>query len=373
MKVCMLNGHLILREHKTGVHYFHEMVTNKLANMSKHSNNYELKVAFFDRDGKHADYLNKHCLWMKPLAVISKAPRILSYIFPIELFFGRNDLYFCDGLFPITFWHSKKVCLVHDLMVDIYPENYSFIKKAYLKYFFNHLKKADLIFAVSQTTKNDITKFYGIDPSKIVVCYNGTEKETNQISTQIPNSSRIDYTKKYLLYIGDMRKNKNLFNTVKGFINFCKLCPKNELFFYIAGKKGDEFERIKSLVDDAGYGDKIQFLGYVSDEEKEFLYQNCAAVLLLSYYEGFGMPIIEGMKYYKPVITSNCSSMKEIGEGAALLADPNDSDSIADAINKVYLGEFTVDKEIYDERLKQYSFDNVANIINSGLMTLLNK
>lgn len=374
MKICMLNGHLILREHKTGVHYFHEIVTHKLSNIANKSKDYTLKVAFFDNKGVHTHYMQEHCEWMEPLAVISKAPRILSYILPIEFFFGENDVYFCDGLFPITMHHSKRVCLVHDLMVDIYPENYSAVKKVYLKYFFKHLIKADLVFAVSETTKKDIIKYYGVNPDKIIVCYNGVEKDNSSYKTSyIPANSRIDYSKKYLLYVGDMRKNKNLPNTVKGYIEFCKRNKTNYLYFYIAGKESGEYETVKTIAGEAGYSDKVVFLGYVSDEEKDFLYQNCLAVVLLSYYEGFGMPIIEGMKYYKPVITSNCSSMKEIAEGAALLADPNDTTDIADAIYKVYSGQFTVDVNLYNEKLAVYSFDNVAKIIDTGLRKLINE
>lgn len=362
--VSFLNGHLILREHKTGVHYFHEYVTKEIAYMN--NKKYNLRISFFDKNNEHSKEMEKkENKWIVPYAQISKMPRILSYILPIELFFGRNDVYFCDGLFPHTVFHSKRICLVHDLMVKIYPENYSLIKKIYLNLFFSKLKKADLIVAVSENTKRDIVKYYHISPDKIVVCFNGINKE-NKISNNIKKTS-FDIHKRYLFYVGDMRKNKNLVRTVKGFLSFCEKNNVDDLYFYIAGKKSGDYELIRNLLDSSKYGNQVKFLGYISGNEKEMLYKNCEAVVLLSLYEGFGMPIIEGMQYYKPIITSNCSSMKEVGEGTAVLADPKNVTDIGKAIGKVYYGHFKVDKIAYDKKLAKYNFENVAKIVNSAI------
>lgn len=371
--VCFLNGHLILREHKTGVHYFHEYVTKRIALMGK---NYNLHVACFDNGNEHASILNmKENEWLTPYVKINKSlPRILSYILPIELFFGNNDVYFCDGLFPHTLHRAKRICLVHDLMVKIYPENYSLIKKIYLELFFGHLREADLVVAVSETTKKDIVKYYHVPEEKIVVCYNGVNN-TNQVSSteNLLNDNSIDLSRRYLFYLGDMRKNKNLPNTVKGFLYFCEANNVNDLFFYIAGKKNDDYQNVLKEVNNSSHGEQVKFLGYISDNDKELLYKNCESVVLLSLYEGFGMPIVEGMGYYKPVIASNCSSMKEIGNGAIVLADPLSTKDIGRAIEEVYYKKFTVNKELYDQKLRMYNFDNVASIIDDAIQRGLEK
>lgn len=361
--VCFLNGHLILREHKTGVHYFHEIVTRKIAQLDK---SYRISVAFFDHDGEHTSLMRKtNNKWVEEYSrICRRAPRILSYLLPIEMFFGKNDVYFCDGLFPHTFFKSKKICLVHDLMVKIYPQNYSILKRIYLELFFSKLKKADAIVCVSETTKKDIIRFYGVDPEKIVVCYNGIDEKQGYPSTLKLDDNSIDVTKNYLLYVGDMRKNKNLINTVKGFLMNVERYNNNDLYFYIAGKKNGEFESIKKIVESSPYGNQVKFLGYISDGDKMKLYLSAKAIVLLSYYEGFGMPIIEGIQYGKPVITSNCSSMKEIGEGIVLLADPNSPEDICETIHKIQSGEYEIDAEQYENALKKYTFDNVAQTIN---------
>lgn len=371
-KVCFLNGHLILREHKTGVHYFHEYVTKRIASMDK---TYDLNVAFFDNKNEHAKELNKkENRWLTPFVKINKsAPRILSYILPIEFFFGNNDVYFCDGLFPHTLHHAKRICLVHDLMVKIYPENYSFIKKMYLELFFSKLKKADLVIAVSETTKKDIIKYYHVPEERIVVCYNGVNTIDHSIEKINLDNTSIDISKRYLFYLGDMRKNKNLPNTVRGFLNFCDTNDINDLYFYIAGKKNDDYQNVLSELKNSSHGNQVKFLGYISDTDKDLLYKNCESVVLLSLYEGFGMPIVEGMSYYKPVITSNCSSMKEVGSDAVVLADPMDITDINRAISDIYYKKFVVNKDQYEKKLATYNFDNVASIINTAIKKCVEK
>lgn len=364
--VCFLNGHLILREHKTGVHYFHEYVIKKIALIDR---KYDLKVAFFDNNNHHARILNRtENKWLMPFVKINKTvPRILSYILPIEFFFGNSDVYFCDGLFPHTLHNAKRICLVHDLMIKIYPENYSFVKKIYLELFFSKLKKADLIIAVSETTKKDIIKYYKVPEEKIVVCYNGVCDVSPTMKKDILDNNLINLNRRYLFYLGDMRKNKNLPGIVSGFLNFCDSEDVNDLYFYIAGKKNDDYQYVLNELKKSPHGKQIKFLDYVSENDKNLLYKNCESVVLLSLYEGFGMPIVEGMNYYKPVITSNCSSMEEVGRDAVILVDPLDTNAISRAISDIYYKRFVIDEEAYKRKLAIYNFNNVADIINDAI------
>ena len=336
---------------------------------------YDLRVAFFDKKNEHSEMLKKtENDWLIPYAEIEKkAPRILSYILPIEFFFGNNDVYFCDGLFPHTLHRAKRICLVHDLMVKIYPENYSLIKKIYLELFFSKLKKADLVIAVSETTKKDIMKFYRVPEERIVVCYNGVNILQPNQKGKCSDDGSFDLNKKYLFYLGDMRKNKNLPNTVRGFLKFCDDENIDDLYFYIAGKKNDDYQCVLDELKKSPHGTQVEFLGYISENDKELLYQNCESVVLLSLYEGFGMPIVEGMSYYKPVITSNCSSMKEVGEDAVILVDPLNINDIGRAIGDVYYSKFKVNRDAYEKKMATYNFDNVAKIINLAIEQCIGK
>ena len=368
--VCFLNGHLILREHKTGVHFVHEMITKKLYDMDR---KYEMKVALFDASGEHQKIMSREeNKWISDIACVEKRfPRILSYILPIELFFGKNDMYICDGLVPHTLFKSKKVCIVHDLASKIYPENYSFIRKIYLDIYYRSLKKADIILCVSNSTKKDINRFYGIDSKKIIVMHCGVDEKKSNPPDYEMEDQNIDVSRKYFLYVGDMRKNKNLSRTVNGFIKFCKDNHCSDVYLYIAGKKSGEYEFIKEIVDSSDCSNQIEFLGYVSEKDKVQLYMNTIGVVLVSLYEGFGIPIMEGIQYSKPILTSNCSSMKEVGEGVAVLVDPYNVDEIAEGYLKIYSGNYIVDSKLLNEKLNKYNFDNVAAIVNDTIEKLL--
>lgn len=349
----------------TGVHYYHQAVTEKLC---ESSTDYCIKIACYrhDRKIKRQEQLYSN-RWMMGHLCYSKIPRVFTYILPIELFFGKNDLYICDGLFPHCFYKSKRICIVFDMMSRIYPQNYSIIKRLYLQLFFHKLPKADRIITDSESAKADIIRFYHVNPANIDVCYAGPEKfEHTDLSAQ-PDDANINIHAKYVFYIGDMRPNKNLKNTISGFLRFCEDHKITDLYFYIAGKKGYNYQELVDFKEKSVYGKQVVFLGYVSNKDKTLLYANTMAVLLISYYEGFGIPIVDGFIFQKPVITSNCSSMKEIGDGAAILVNPNDTMEISNAIAQIYYKEFKIDEEEYRNKKLEYSFENVVIRIRDSI------
>ena len=325
-EINFLTGSLAYREHKTGVHFFHDMLIKETIDHGQ----YEVSVSFYDKRKNVEHFLPRDVVDKGELKYSSKLTRVLSYLLPVSLFFGKADIYICDGLIPITSKGSKRVAIIFDLMVKVFPEYYGNIKKVYLNYFFHRCKKADLIITISETTKRDIIKYLSIDEEKIHVVPCGYEENyEGTISQEIKNVVKDNY----LFYVGDMRKNKNLMNAIKGF----ELASKQDkdLKFYIAGKKSAEYERLLAYVKDHCLQEKVIFLGYISNAEKAELYKNSLALLFVSEYEGFGIPILEAANYQVPVITSDCSSMREIAEGFAITVDPKNPDSISDAIHNV--------------------------------------
>lgn len=366
-KVCLLTGNLIFREKKTGVHVHHEMITKEL--IKKHGD-YDITIGCFDSKGECLSLAQKNDSWALPYIVKSKMKRFFSFFLPIEFFFGKNDVYLCDSFFPILLNRSsKRICLVHDLMVKIYPEHYSILMRIFLNLFLEKLKKADFIVCSSNNTKKDIIKYYNISPEKIMVTY----------SSWVP--SQIDFNKymvsglikkyrNFIFYIGDMRPNKNLLNVLSGFSVFCQK-NDNNLVFFIAGNKSGQFNELQSFVKEKKLQDRVFFLGYINDHEKQYLYRNGLAVLLVSEYEGFGIPIVEGLYYGTPVITSNVSSMKEIGEGVSIQVNPFDINEIASAIETVCRKEFIADCNLVKKKLDKYSFENAACLINQSIEKVL--
>lgn len=330
MVINFLVGNLILRKNKTGVHLFHESIIRKFINAQESYT--DIKISTFGNKRnkeKEIEFFSFH----RFLLFSNKITRILSYFMPIEFFFGKADVYICDGLIPITLHKSCKVAVIHDLMVKIYPQNYKFLMKLYLNYYFFCAKRADYIIAVSNTTKKDIVKYLGVEERKIKVIYNGIELLNIKEKLKSIENIRFDIRKKYLFYIGDLRKNKNLISAIKGFALYAK--TNFDAIFYIAGNKNHEYKKLYNYVREHNLSHRVFFLGYVNDAEKFMLYKNAFAFLFVSYYEGFGVPILEAMACETPVISSNCSSMKEIAEQAAILVEPDDVEEIAKAIHKL--------------------------------------
>lgn len=229
---------------------------------------------------------------------------------------------------------TKILTVIHDLMIYRYPENYS--KESYLAqdmYFKKCAEKADVIIVVSETTKQDVVRYLNVEPERVCIVNNGVaEGFAQNVTLDEANTTSIDYSKKYLLYVGAMRRNKNLMRTIQAFEKYCNDNPRDDLCFYIAGAKKGEYEKLHNYVIRHSLEDRVMFLGYVSDTEKQLLYKNAWASVLVSEFEGFGIPIVESMAAGTPVITSNCSSMKEIAEGYGILVDPMDIQSIENGI-----------------------------------------
>ena len=172
MKINFLIGSLVLREKKTGVHLYYENIIQKY--ISNHV--YNFSVSVYESYASLRKRYAKKIPYEPYLNTSFRFARFLTYFFPIEFFFGRSEIYICDGLSPKTLFKSKRVFVIHDLMVYLYPQNYTFLMKMYLRSFFERAaKEADLVITVSETTKRDVVRILGVPESRVSVVYNGVE------------------------------------------------------------------------------------------------------------------------------------------------------------------------------------------------------
>lgn len=319
-KINFLTGDLIFRKRKTGVHFVHDNLFKKFIQ----HNDFMTYLSFYKT--KKIFYVEYPNVKSDFFCFSNKIARFLAYIVPIKYIFGCSDIYVCDGIVPRTV--GKKICIVHDLMVFRFPQYYSLLMKIYLKIYFKQLKRADKILAVSHTTKKDLINYLGIESNKISVVYPGVDiprySENSNLSLNLPQ--------KYLFFIGDSRKNKNLSGAIHGFAQYIKN-SNDELYFVIAG--GGDKKELKNIISELGIEQRIIFLGYITEKEKGYLYKNCYAFVFVSFFEGFGIPVLEAMSYGAPIITSNISSMAEIANGYAILVNPYDYNSISQGIAKM--------------------------------------
>jgi len=302
--------------------------------------------------------------------------------------------------YSIPFIHPKNtVVTIHGLEFKYYPESYSFKEKIMLE--FNTLlavKWSKKIIVPSENTKKDLIKFYKVNPEKIKVIYHGVESIKYQISNikisekrsfchsredgnpglksknQFKTNTSNNFTElpdKYLsenifniLFIGRLEKRKNLVNLVEAFNIFKSRYTLHDIRYIltIVGKEGFGFKEIKSAINQSPYKNDIIVKGYVSEKEKKNQFEKADIFALISFYEGFGLPILEAMSHGVPVVCSDVSSLPEIAGKAGLTVNPNNIEEISEAFEKIICNQHIKDDMIEKgfENMKKFSWKKCA-------------
>ena len=267
---------------------------------------------------------------------------ILWYIWfeiaiPYYLKKHKIDVFYSGDTYLSMKTKVPTLLVCHDVAYKHYPKH---IKKIHLDYYENNFARfhhrADHIVAVSEFTRQDIIKIYNLDPHKVSVGHNATPKGFEPASPKEKTEVRNKITEgnPYFIYVGSLHPRKNVVNLIKAFDLFRKNHNTNHKLVLV-GRMAWKNEELKEIYDSTEYRDDIIFTGHVSNEDLPRYLASATALTYVSVFEGFGIPILEGMSSGTPVITSNVSSMPEVAGDAALLIDPHDPKSIADGMWKI--------------------------------------
>lgn len=204
----------------------------------------------------------------------------------------------------------KKVVTIHDLIFLRFPQYYSFFdRKIHFWKFKKATEQADLIIAISEQTKQDIIQFLKVPEEKIRVVYQGCHHvfKENQ-SEEFINSIKVKYNlpERFILNVGTIEERKNLLNIVKAIHGA-------EIPLVVIGKKTKYFNKVKKYLVKNKLENQVQFLENVSMEELAAVYKLADVFVYPSFFEGFGIPVIESLFSGTPVITSNVSCLPEAG------------------------------------------------------------
>ena len=222
------------------------------------------------------------------------------------------------------------------------------------------IKKAKKIITISNSSKDDIIKTYGVSSDKIAVIYPGIKIQNSEakIKNMDELKKKFEIEGDYILFVGTLQPRKNVSKLIEA---FAKLKNK-DIKLVIVGKKGWLYEEILSAPLKFGVSERVKFLDFVNDEDMPPLYKNALCFILPSLYEGFGLPILEAMQHGCPVLTSNVSSLPEAGGDAAEYFDPQDVNDIAQKIEEVIdnkaLREEMVEKGY--NQVKKFSWEKAA-------------
>ena len=212
----------------------------------------------------------------------------------------------------------------------------SVIQKAFVK---GSCKRADRILAISEATKYDIVDIFGIETSKIVCTYlAGTEKPEKVSEEEIREvKQKFNITGKYFLYVSTIEPRKNVETIIAGFNSFMDGRGEGSepYFMVLAGGLGWKYEGVLALIEQSRYKENIIKTGFISQKEKQCLFEGATAFVYPSLYEGFGIPLLEAMNYGLPIITTSVSSLPEVGQDAVMyMNEPKNADSLAELLQK---------------------------------------
>ena len=306
---------------------------------------------------------------VKPVVLFPPARHPFLYIAFFEFAVARYlrkvkaDLYLSpDGYLSLRS-KVKQIAVFHDLNFEHFPQDFPKIHLWHYKKFFpKYARKADKIITVSEFSKKDICECYGINPNKIEVAYNGANEIFSPVSEVVKKEIRDRYTEgnPYFMFVGSLHPRKNLARLFTSFDLFKKR-NNNDIKLLIVGSKRWWTEPIKNAYEAMTHKDDVIFAGRLSAEDLHLVTASALASVYVSYFEGFGIPIVEAFKCDTPVITSNVTSMPEVANDAALLIDPFNEESIADAMEKILDEE--VRKDLIGKgriRRQDFSWDKAA-------------
>lgn len=281
-----------------------------------------------------------------------------------------------DGWIPLK-TTVPTLNVIHDLNFEHCTDFLKGSHQRYFKHFFpKYARNATRLATVSEFSKNDIARTYGVPQNKIEVVYDGAHSHYHPYPEDVKKSVRDRYTCgcPYFIFVGTILKRKNLDTLFYAFDIFKDGDTAGTKLLVVGSRKwwkGD----IENAYLAMRHKTDVVFVGRVDADVLGKMVSAATALAYVSYFEGFGIPVLEAFHAETPVLTSNLTSLPEIAGDAAILANPYSATDIADALHRL-----STDKKLCEslvekgrvQRLK-FSWDKTANLLWDSLMKIANK
>ena len=292
-------------------------------------------------------------------------PRLLQRI-------RADAIWYPDGMMSLKA-NTPSLLTIHDLAYLHFPEGTIGSHRKYLNWLMpRQLKKAHQVACVSDFTLQDLKSSFSEPLNKLTVIPNATKEKFSPISSEIQERFRAKYTdgQRYFLYLGSIHPRKNILRLIKAYDLFRSTHPKGPKLI-LAGRWAWKSNAIQKALEQSDFRDDIFHLSEI-DEIIYFLVGSALAMVYISLWEGFGMPVLEAMQSGVPVITSADSAMSEVAQEAAIYVDPLRIDFIAKGLELIYTKPSLRSELIEDgiQRAQQYNWDDSAGIIAKELLQL---
>ncbi|MEM9935716.1 MAG: glycosyltransferase family 1 protein [Bacteroidota bacterium] len=337
MKHIAVNTRLLIGEKMEGIPRFTYEVVSRMARQHP-----DIRFSFlFDRqyDPRFIPADNVRAVVLPPQA---RHPLLWHTWFHgmIPLWAKRNevDLFFSPEFYLPALKRTPMVPVFHDLAYEHFPQYIGKWAANYCrKYSPVYAEKAAHICTVSEFSKEDIIKTYGLAPDKLSVVYNGASATFSPISDAEKKQVRATYTggAPYFHMVGAIHPRKNITSVLKAFDAFCEQVDLH-VKLLLVGRKGWKYEEALSVYEHMKHKESVIFTGFVSDQELGKIYGASEGLVYIPVFEGFGIPLLEAMYAETPIVASEVSSIPEIAGKAAVLVSPTDTHEISRAMISIF-------------------------------------
>jgi glycosyltransferase involved in cell wall biosynthesis len=228
------------------------------------------------------------------------------------------------------------VVSVHDVSFLEHPEYFTTARATQLRLTVRRtIRQAARIITGSEFSRSAIARVYPFSSEKIVVVPNAAAALFRPIPRETASAwvrSRFRIAAPFILNVGDLQPRKNQVGLIHAFAEMIRACPQLPHHLVLAGQENWRASDARRTAEKSGFADRIHFMGFVSDEALLQLYNACEFFVFPSFYEGFGLPVLEAMACGRAVACSNSSAVHEVADAAAILFDPHNTAEITRAM-----------------------------------------
>jgi len=296
-----------------------------------------------------------------------------------ELWKDPVDLFFQPTHTLPLFRSRRTVATLHDIGFERMPQLYG---KAELRYHRHSAKlavrRADRLLTVSEFSKSELVEVYGLDEGRVTVTHLGVDRA--RYRPDLPQAERDavlrDYrlSRPYFLYVGRLEEKKNIVNLIHAFSIFKGWRGVGDpVKLFMAGTPGFGFERIKAEIAARKMEEHVVMPGYVPEAVMPALMKEADALTFPTWYEGFGLPIVQAQAVGTPVITSNRTSMPEVAGDGAILVRPDAPEEIAHAMKEIASGSSTREHLIEKglRNVERFTWESTAEKTMNAMLEVL--
>ena len=297
-------------------------------------------------------------------------------VLPILSYFHQADIVFSPDILSPLFAKGKKISVVHDTFFWDNPEHYQALWLKYYLYFLKKgLQKNGEIITITHFSKTRLQELPPFKSIPIQVVYQASGISDSSTLSVLQSSIQGDY----FLHVGVLEKRKNLGSLIQAFDKLTRIKGYESLRLVLVGQRGpretlDDYDHLVELVTTLGLTDKVDFTGYVSQNQLASYFHHALGYVFPSANEGFGLPVLEAFSFGLPVIISRQGALMEVAGDAALILEKNDSECLVQSM-KLLVDDPELRRDLGEKgriRLQEFSAEKFFLSLEKAFKEILN-